>query len=504
VIVSCIRQGRSRPFFSFTSGGFVWHFSFWSRTSVRGIFFSALSAILLALPVTASAQDRYWQASIGSNTTSYALTAEAACSSAMDKNLANGGTGSFDSAQPVGASFACMVKRPSGSVFQGGNATLRVCPAQTPYFIGAVPAGGTIPCSGEKAPEVDPCSDKNPFIRRWNGAGAPNHYSGCVVVPLEMMVCRKDSNGPYCMWMVKRTGNRYTGPEGDGGGTDTPEKPSDPPVTSPPFEAPPAAGDQSGKGPCPAGTVHAGMSQSGIPMCVGTGTTTPAKAAPPKNEVDKTETLPDGSTQNTKTVTVTNSDGSTTKTTTTTITRTDGSKDTSQTASTSTTPSGKPGSADRPVEDDKYDMCKTNPNLSICRESSVTGTCGQIQCMGDAVQCATLRATAAMQCSQESADKEARESKHFKDASAAAAGNDPMKDQLPTAANASVVEVGGLKQDGWLGDRAGIDDVAFTVLNRQFVIPFSEVSQYLLGLRYALMVVAGLLSFKTLRGAILS
>lgn len=238
-------------------------------------------------------------------------------------------------------------------------------------------------------------------------------------------------------------------------------------------------------------------------MCVGQGTTTPGRADPPKTEVTKNERQPDGSTKGVTTVTVTNGDGSTTKTVTTVVTRPDGSRETSQTVDTSKTPSGQPGSADSPASDDKYNLCKTNPTLSICRESSVTGKCGEIQCIGDAVQCATLRAAAVMECRQQEERKEVESSKEHDLGKRVLAGNDPEAGNLPTPSNGEVVEVGGLKADGWLGGGAGLDDVSFTLQGQQFVIPFSEVSKYLVALRYALMIVAGLISFRTLSGAIL-
>lgn len=249
--------------------------------------------------------------------------------------------------------------------------------------------------------------------------------------------------------------------------------------------------------------MHAGMSYSGIPMCIGSGTTKPGRGDPPKSEVTKEESQADGSTKGTTITTVTNSDGSTTKTITTVITRTDGTRDTSQTVETSKTPSGKPGSADTPASDDKYNLCKTNPNLSICREGSVQGECDKLQCVGDAVQCATLRAAAAMECRERNDRKEMQDSAEYGLGKRVLSGNDPLAEKLPTPGNGSVVDVEGIEAEGWLGGGVGLQDVSFSLQGHRFVIPFSEVSQYLLALRYALMIVAGLISFRTLSGAIL-
>lgn len=383
------------------------------------------------------------------------------------------------------------------------------CPADKPYFADTY-------CVAEKPPEGpgdDPnlCSDKNPFVRRWDYAptgsyGPPSHYAGCVVEVIEMMVCRKEPSGSrYCMWMVKRTGERYTGPDTPGtGGNDNPENKDNPPTTSPPIESPPKPDDPPGKNPCPAGTVHGGMSHSGIPMCIGTGSNPkPDTKTPPKIEAEKTEQNADGSTTTTKTVTTTNSDGSTTKHTTVTTTQPDGSKQVSGGSETSATPGGQPGKADRPPEDDKYDLCKMNPNLSICRESSVSGSCGQIACQGDAIQCATLRAAAAMECKQRTDEDAVKASAAHALGTAAMSGNDPAASTLPTVSNARVVDVTGLASEGWLGAGAAFNDVSFSLMGQTVVVPLEKVTGYLVGLRYALMVVASLVSFRILSGAIL-
>jgi hypothetical protein len=381
----------------------------------------------------------------------------------------------------------------------------RTCYNDEPFF-----NNDTGRCQAKAVPPVvapDPCSDKNPIVRRWNypGAGpypAPGHFGGCVVDAIEMMVCRKSGTGSYCMWMVKRTGDKYSGVDSPGsGGNDTPEVPADPPVKSPPIESPPKPTDPPGKGPCPAGTVHAGMSASGIPMCIGTGSTPPAKPPQPKTETEKNETGSDGSTTNTKTVITTNTDGSTTKTVTVTVTKADGTKTTSGTADTSATPTGAAGKSDRGPEDDKFDLCKTNPNLSICREGSVTGTCGQIQCVGDAIQCATLRAAAAMECKQRSDEEALKASPLAAKGQAAIDGKD--LEGLPNPKNGQFVSLPGLKSESFLGAGAAFEDVSVNIQGQEILVPLSKWSQYLLPFRYMLMVVASLISWRILAGAVL-
>lgn len=355
----------------------------------------------------------------------------------------------------------------------------------------------------------NPCEDKNPFIRRWNYPGggpysAPDHYGQCVVVPLEMLVCRKDpAGGSYCMWMVKRTGQIYEGTNPPGtGGNDAPEVKDNPPTQSPPITNTPSP--DKPPGPCPAGTSHAGSDSSGIPICIGSGSQPPApKPPPPKVESEKNEQMPDGSTKNTQTTTQTNSDGSTTTTTTVTITAPDGTKTTTGSTDVSNTPTGQPGRTDTNPEDEKYDLCKQNPNLSICRESSVSGSCGQVMCQGDAIQCATLRAAAAMQCQLDQEKKDVDAAAATTLGKALLSGADPEGSKLPSKGNASVVDVPGtLDKEGWLGGGAPFEDLTFELMGSSITIPFAKWSGYLIALRYALMMVAALYSFRIVSGAV--
>lgn len=378
------------------------------------------------------------------------------------------------------------------------------------------PNGGTFNsstnmCTGANEPEgaQGVCNDKNPFIRRWDygtGGGvspAPDHYQQCVIEVIEMLVCRKEPSGVnYCMWMVKRTGVTYNGADAPGtGGNDTPDNPKLPPTSSPPVKPP--ANQPPGKS-CPAGTVQAGSSPDGTPICMGTGSQPKnPQPAPPKIESSKSEAMPDGSTKKTDTVTQTNSDGSTTTNTTVTITKPDGSKETSGGAVTTTNSAGMAGKTDTP-ENDKYDLCKQNPHLSICRESSTSGTCGEITCVGDAIQCATLRAAAAMECKQRSDEQALKDSPLTAKGNAAISGSDIAGDNLPTAKNATVVNLPGSGDTaGWLGGGSPFDDVSFTVFGHSIILPFAKWSGYLIALRYALMVAASLISFRILSGSIL-
>lgn len=389
---------------------------------------------------------------------------------------------------------------PAGQTALYANAYKNFCPKANPYFNATTrTCNTTAPAPGE---DPNACADKNPIVRRWNypASGpysAPGHYAGCVVTPIEMMVCRKEATGSYCMWMVKRTGDKYSGPDSPGtGGNDAPEVAADPPVKSPPIESP-AKPDDPGKGPCPTGTVHAGMSQTGIPMCIGTGSAPPTKPVQPKIETEKNETGSDGTVTNTKTVITTNADGSTTKTVTVTATKSDGTITTSGTADTSATPSGKAGKADRPTEDDKYDLCKTNPNLSVCREGSVTGTCGEIQCVGDAVQCATLRAAAAMECRGKADEDALKASPQTALGTSILAGADPMQAKIDEAMKGTEIDLSkpGLDQSGFLSGGSCLPNKTMSVMGRSVTVDFAQLCTNIQPLRGVIMACALILAY---------
>lgn len=256
---------------------------------------------------------------------------------------------------------------------------------------------------------------------------------------------------------------------------------------------------------CPAGTVQGGFDNSGIPICVGTGVLPPL----PKLENTKTvtptttTTKPDGTVEKLTNTTITNKDGSQTTFTDQVLTATDGSITTKQFATTTNTPAGQPGTSDNPA--DKTDLCKNNPTLAMCRNSRVDGTCGQITCQGDAIQCATLRAAAAMQCKQVKDDADLQASPLTTLGNQVISGTDPLKSTFPTVSGATVVQAPStLDTAGWLGGRACFTDKVVTFRGQSITLPFSKSCDILLTLRYALMVAAALVSFRILSGAILT
>lgn len=359
---------------------------------------------------------------------------------------------------------------------------------------------------------VDPCADKNTYQRRFyykvGPYVAPDHFGQCAITASQMLDCRKEasSGSTYCYWQFNRTGLPYTATDNTNngsGGVATPATVSysDPQTKSPAFTNPTC----SNCPPCPMGTVQAGTDSAGIPVCMGTGTAPPdpPKAPTTTTQPTTTTTNADGSTKAVTVKTQANADGSTTTTTTTTTTSASGAVTTSQDVSTSATPGGAPGRFDNPSAD-QSNLCKQNPNLSICRESSVSGSCAAIACTGDAIQCATLRAAELSRCAAQKDRDDLAASPLSTLGEAAASGNDPLKASLPSVANASVVNVPtSLDQSGWLGSGKAFDDVTFEVQGHSVTVPLEKWSGYLVGLRYALMVAALLVSMRILSGAVM-
>lgn len=383
------------------------------------------------------------------------------------------------------------------------------------------PYGGTLTvttkpvCVGGNPPPPL-CTDLNPFIRKFyynspkGPYTAPDHYANCQIDPMEMLVCRTDSVGTYCMWKVRRNGAQWTGTDAPGTGStasESPEVKTDPPTKSPPIRNPPADPKICPTCiPCPAGSVQAGIDADGVPLCVGTGTT-PQNPTPPPTTTTKpptTVTNADGSTTTTQQTVQQNSDGSTSTTTTITTVAADGSKTVTGSTSTTNNTAGTAGRQDTP-NTDQMNLCKQNPLLAICQNSTVSGKCGDITCTGDAIQCATLRAAAAMQCKQQQDSDDLKASSAYALGSAVVGGSDPAASTLPSPSKATTVTMPGtLDQAGWLGGGQCFADKVVTVQGRSFVLPYSKACDYLIVLRLGLMVIASLVSFRIVRDAVLT
>jgi hypothetical protein len=289
----------------------------------------------------------------------------------------------------------------------------------------------------------------------------------------------------YCNYTATSTGDDSPqNAPGEAGVINTPENATPGTTTVP--------ASQTG-GKCPGGTVQAGADSSGIPICIGSGTnptnstSTGTVSTPPT-----TTTAADGTKTTTSTTSVTNSDHSVTTTTTTTVTSPDGTVKTSQTSTTGNTPTGTPGKGD-----DSKDFCSANPQLTICQNSSVSGTCGQTSCQGDAIQCATLRAAAAMQCAQQQ-DTDALKALPQKAlGDQIMGGNDPMAGQIADTLKGTDVDMSRVSfdQSGFLGGGTCLANRSFVVMGRAVPVDFTTVCNNIAPLRAVMMAVALIMSY---------
>lgn len=346
------------------------------------------------------------------------------------------------------------------------------------------------------------------FTRPFVTSDIPTSYGGCVVNTIEFQRCAStvSTGALYCVFRVKNTGvqdlvgsSNEPQPESGPGAPGTENSATLGPVKSPDALS------------CPKGTVQAGMSADGIPMCVGTGTTPNTSTA--SNTVSKpatTVTNADGSTTKTEVTQTTNSDGSVTTSTKTTSTAADGTVTVAVGASTGNTPSGQPGKpgangTNGANGQDGKALCDANPNLNVCRNSTVAGDCTSgVTYTGDAIQGATLQAANAIKCKQQKDDDDLKASAAYAKGSAVLAGNDPDGSSLPTMGNAASVAVPtSLDTAGFAGGGSPFSDVSFSVQGKSFTLPFNKWSSYLEAFKYVMMVIASLVSFRILSGAIL-
>lgn len=253
------------------------------------------------------------------------------------------------------------------------------------------------------------------------------------------------------------------------------------------------------KGACPQGSV--GGMVEGVLTCFGEGTnpTQPTKAPATTKETKTTDAS--GNEVKTNVKTTVNSDGSETKQTTVTTTKPDGSVETQSFTETTKAPTGDNGKEDKP----ETDFCKSNPSLTICKNSVAKGSCGAVTCQGDAIQCEMLIQQTALRCSAEQDKKDLESSPLNALGKAAASGSDPLASSLPFPGNATNISVPtSLTTSGWLGGGQCFADKSFTVMGKTIALPFGKACDGLVVLRYALMVMASLVSFKILRASFLS
>lgn len=313
-------------------------------------------------------------------------------------------------------------------------------------------------------------------------SGLPVRDLNCAIVPTEVVACWKSGAQTYCKYKIQKTGAQYSGAvSSDYTPAAVTQAVSDPRVNLPPVSA--------GGSNCPTGSVSGGVDSSGIPICIGTGSA-------PKNAISSsvitsapsTVTNADTSTTRTQTTITGNKDGSSTTTTTTTHTAVDGTETVSQNSTTSASSDGNPvGQQDR--QEDKSDLCKQHPELAICVNSTVSGTCAAVSCTGDAIQCATLRAVAAADCRATDDKAALLASSSYAAGNGILSGSDPQQGSINSLMAGTSVDLSSssLDQSGFLGGGSCFADKNFTVSGRVVTVSFTTVCNNITPLRYIIL-----------------
>ena len=117
--------------------------------------------------------------------------------------------------------------------------------------------------------------------------------------------------------------------------------------------------------------------------------------------------------------------------------------------------------------------------------------------MGDAIQCATLRAAAAMQCAQEK-DAEAVKAMPVKAlGEQILSGTDPMQGQFDDVVKGTEIDLGAasLDQSGFLGGGSCLPDRSFSVMGKSVTMSFSGICERIQPLRAAVMACAFIVAY---------
>lgn len=309
-----------------------------------------------------------------------------------------------------------------------------------------------------------------------NGAFA-SAIDGCAVIPVEVIRCYHEIDGStkkyYCRYKFQETGaasSNSTVPATD-----------DPTKADVPMVSPPKTGDaQTGK--CPEGTMRIGTDSAGTPICAGQGTS-PTAAKPPTTTTKTTNaTAADGTKTKIETTERQNSDGSTTTTTKTTVTAPNGSVTTSEGTTTGSSATGGAGKPDL-TEEEQSDFCKLNPQLNVCRNSSVAGDCEAVSCEGDAIQCAILKQQKKEYCENKTETSETTLGKSI------LGGTDSQQGSINALFAGTTVDLSSqsLDQGGFVGTNSCFPSKSISILGHTQTVSFTSVCNNIQPLRYAIL-----------------
>lgn len=256
-------------------------------------------------------------------------------------------------------------------------------------------------------------------------------------------------------------------------------------------------------GKCPTGSVPGGQSPDGMTICIGTATQPPSTSTTSTTTPTTSTTDSNGNTVTTSSTTNTNADGSHTTVTTTTTTAPDGTKTTSTASTTTASTTGAPGTTDKP--DQQKDMCALHPELTVCRNSQVQGSCALVTCDGDAIQCATLRAAATIQCQQQKDLEELTADSSTGLGKSIISGADPRSAEIAAMVKGDTVDLSSanLDQSGWLGGGTCLAPITLQVMGSSFTASFDSVCQSIQPIRAAVLLMAFIIAYLLVSRAVL-
>lgn len=340
----------------------------------------------------------------------------------------------------------------------------------------------------------------------------PDRNGTCELVIDTVVTCYQKLTGIYagvdfCEFTAHKDGQKAAGTGLDASPPSNDNAPSvangDTPKNIPPTSASPLTNS------CPVGTVNGGTDSYGTPICMGSGTSTD-KNTPPVTVQPQIKITDSAGNVTTYDTTITgNADGSKTTTTVTTKTGTDGTKTTGATTTTGTNSAGTPGVASSrgvgAAGKDAQDMCSSHPELNVCKNSTVSGSCAAVTCTGDAIQCSIYRSVAKNNCdvAKDNADMAAMASKTLGDQ--IIAGNDPMKATIATTMAGDEADMSSkvLDQSGFLGGGSCFGAKNFTFGGKSVAVDFGYLCDHIQPLRYVILAASLIVAYMLVSKSVL-
>ncbi|MBB3212684.1 hypothetical protein FHW67_001967 [Herbaspirillum sp. Sphag1AN] len=151
---------------------------------------------------------------------------------------------------------------------------------------------------------------------------------------------------------------------------------------------------------------------------------------------------------------------------------------------------------------DLENLCKSNPHLTLCKESKITANCISFSCEGDAILCAMTRLQYENACRTQEDRTSLEKAPYTSLGDQLLAGRDPLQDRLPTPQNGKTISLGKLDNSGFLGSAQCLQDKNLVVAGQTIVIPLSGSCQYFLILRLVIMATASLVAMRIITGAV--